>query len=174
MADCISQAAQAFLPQHIAGDPHNEEFVAAFAEHHFCGDASVGASQDGSKGNLRRHAPIAGAPAKSPWIKWDYAGLLTWVTRVGHFGKIAIALYQKSASLFRGPRHVMRRDLGRIETIDEFEHDLLVLGEDEYWHLGCNQHVHLLQTRFLTLKEQVKVRIVIRSGPSVPVGLWIS
>src|SRR5438552_15072476 len=78
MADCISQAAQAFLPQHIAGDPHNEEFVAAFAEHHFCGDASGGASQDGSKGNLRRHAPIAGAPAKSPWIKWHYAGLLTW------------------------------------------------------------------------------------------------
>jgi len=115
-------AAHALLTEHIAGNPDNEEFVAAPAEYRFNWNASVGASQNGSKRGLSGHVPIPNAPPKGPRIERDDTAVLGRVTGVRHFRKVTIPLYQEPASLFRSLGHTVRLGLRGIEAIDEFEH----------------------------------------------------
>src|SRR5206468_6638589 len=114
----------AFLTEHIAGNPHNEKFVAALAEHHFCWNPSVGAPQDGSKGGLHGRATVPNPPGKSPRIKWDNTFCFEFMTGICHFREFTIALNQEPAGLFRSLGRLVRCGRCRIETIDELEHGI--------------------------------------------------
>ena len=127
MAYCIPQATQTFLTEHIAGNPDDEEFVAAFAEDHFRRNTSVGTSQNSGKRSLRGRPSVANTPAKGLRIKVDDPRFLVAVVGIGHFSEVAIALHQQFASLFRGLRHLVRSRLRRVEAIDEFEHSVVML-----------------------------------------------
>src|SRR3982074_2346598 len=127
MAYCIPQAAQASLPENRSSNPHHDKFIADLAEHHLRWNASVTTAEDSSKRSLRGGVSVPNAPAKRLRIKVDDVHFLAAVVAIGHFCEVAIALHQKSASLFRGLGHWVRSRLCMGGAIDELEHSVLVL-----------------------------------------------
>lgn len=102
MVGRITEAAKAFLAEHISSNAYDEEFVASFAKDHFSGYASVGASQHGGKWNLRWNTIHLNAPAKGTRIERNDLSLSCSAAGIRHLREVAISLDKKATRLLPG------------------------------------------------------------------------